>query len=47
VTVTYIAAVAVLVARDIRGNPILEFQQRPFYAANRSCSLAEHPTEAF
>jgi len=31
--------VAALVARDIRGNPILGFRQRSVYAANRPAAL--------
>ena len=42
-----IATVAALVARDIRGNPILEFRQRPFYAANRACRVANELAGSF
>ncbi len=42
-----IATVAALVARDIRGNPILEFRQRPFYAANQACRVANELIGSF
>jgi phosphoheptose isomerase len=36
-----------MVVRDIRGNSVLGFRQRSFYAANRACGLANELTGSF